>query len=197
MAIASFLFILIGILWELAKVPGAYVLLSPQEEEVHTSSWKHRCTHSAAHSLKRFKSLSAIILLCQCYCWIRKNTNKEFNCVVVFIIRPSTTLKFQFVFGFNKCLWPIFSLLIFENFWLYIGYGCVNFDFTIFDDLSYLLAPMPMKKWSAKTTKYIPKCWEKSVKRNSNLNVMNFFITWSTFSINWLYMVQTFLKIHW
>ena len=37
---------------------------------------------------------------------LEKNTNKEFNCVMlkVLVIRRSNTLKFQFVFGFNECL---------------------------------------------------------------------------------------------
>ena len=30
------------------------------------------------------------------------NTNKEFNCVMVFIMKSSST--FQFAFGFNECL---------------------------------------------------------------------------------------------
>ena len=35
---------------------------------------------------------------------LEKNTNKEFSCVMVFIMTPSSTLKSQFVFGFNECL---------------------------------------------------------------------------------------------
>ena len=35
LAIASFLFILVGVIFEFAIVPGVYILLSPQEEEVH------------------------------------------------------------------------------------------------------------------------------------------------------------------
>ena len=38
LAIASFLFILVGVLCEFAMVPGVYILLSSQEEEVHYSS---------------------------------------------------------------------------------------------------------------------------------------------------------------
>ena len=36
--IAPFLFILVGVLWEFAIVTGVYILLFPQEEEVHYSS---------------------------------------------------------------------------------------------------------------------------------------------------------------
>ena len=35
-----------------AMVPGVYILLCPQKE-VHSSSWKHRYTHSAAQSSKK------------------------------------------------------------------------------------------------------------------------------------------------
>ena len=110
LATAPLLFLLVGVLsvCEFAMVPGVYILLSPQEEEVHSSSWGHRCTHSAAHSSKRFKPLSDMIWLWQGYWWIWKNTNKEFSCVMVFIMRPSST--FQFVFGFNEGLCAIFSL---------------------------------------------------------------------------------------
>ena len=38
LVIAPFLFILVGILFEFAMVPGVYILLSPREEEVHSSS---------------------------------------------------------------------------------------------------------------------------------------------------------------
>ena len=57
-AIALFLFILVGVVCEFAMVPGVYILLSPQEKEVH----------SATRSSKRFKPLSAIILSYQGYC---------------------------------------------------------------------------------------------------------------------------------
>ena len=85
LAIAPFLFILIGVLCEFAMVSGVYILLSPQEKEVHYSSWGNRCTHSAAYSSKRFKPLFDIMWLCQGYWWIGKNTSKEFSCVMVFI----------------------------------------------------------------------------------------------------------------
>ena len=42
---------------EFAMVPRVYILLCPQEEEVHSSSWGHGYTHSAAQSSKRFKPL--------------------------------------------------------------------------------------------------------------------------------------------
>ena len=67
MATAPFSFNLVGILsvCEFVMVPGVYILQSLQQEEVHSSSWGHRCTQSAAHSSKIFKPLSANRLLCQ------------------------------------------------------------------------------------------------------------------------------------
>ena len=104
LATAPFLFILVGVLsvCEFAMVPGVYILLWPQEEDVCCSSWGHRCTHSAAQSSKRFKPLSVTILLWQSHCWIGKKTQAR-NLIVfmVIVIWSSSTLKFLFVFDFN------------------------------------------------------------------------------------------------
>ena len=80
LAIATFLFILGGVLYEFAMVPSVYILLSPQKEQVHSSSRWYKWTDSVARSSKRFTPLSAILLLWQGYCWKGENTNKEFNC---------------------------------------------------------------------------------------------------------------------
>ena len=71
---APFLFFLVGAqsVCEFAMVPGVYILLCPQEKEVHSSSWGHRYTHSGVQSSKRFKPLSVTILLWQGHCWIGK-----------------------------------------------------------------------------------------------------------------------------
>ena len=71
-------------------------IIVPQEEEVHYSSWGDRHIHSAAKSSKRFKPLTAIILLCQDHCWIGKKTSKGFSCAMMFIIRSSSTLQLRF-----------------------------------------------------------------------------------------------------
>ena len=42
---------------EFATVPGVYILLSLQEQELHSFSLGQRCTHSVAHSLERFKPM--------------------------------------------------------------------------------------------------------------------------------------------
>ena len=74
LAIAQF-FLLVGILCEFAMVPGVYIL-----EEVHSSNWRQRYTHSAVQSLKKFKPLFAITLLCQGYCWIEKKKQHKQLC---------------------------------------------------------------------------------------------------------------------
>ena len=57
-----------------------------------------------------------------------------------------------------------------ENFWFYIWAVDLWLNFTIQVTLHHLL-PMPMNKiLSAKTNKYILKCWERSVKRKSNIS---------------------------
>ena len=64
LAIAPLLFTLVSILCEFSMLPDVYILLSPQEKEVHSSFWGNRCTHLAAHSSKRLNPLSVIILVC-------------------------------------------------------------------------------------------------------------------------------------
>ena len=63
-AIAPHLFISVSILCEFAMLPEMYLLLFPQEEEVHSSSWVDRCICLTAHSSKRLDPLSVIILAC-------------------------------------------------------------------------------------------------------------------------------------
>ena len=130
-------------------VLGVYILLSPLEEELHFSSWRHRCTHSAEQNInQKDLKLCYIMLLYQGCCWIGRNTNNKFSCVMVLIVRPSNTLKFQSVFGFNECLWEIVSLLNFENFWFYILVLVVYLWLLIlpYKWLQVTSYPMPMNK---------------------------------------------------
>ena len=53
----SNLFISVSVLCEFAMLPDVYILLSPQEEEVHSFSWGNRCTDLAVHSSKRVKEM--------------------------------------------------------------------------------------------------------------------------------------------
>ena len=53
LTIAPLLFISVNILCEFDMLSHVYILLSLQEEEVHSSSWGNRCTHLAAHLSKR------------------------------------------------------------------------------------------------------------------------------------------------
>ena len=66
-------FILVCILCQFAMLDAldvyinmldVHILLSPQEEGMHSSSCGNRCAHLAAHSPKRLKPLSVIILVC-------------------------------------------------------------------------------------------------------------------------------------
>ena len=188
LVIALFLFILVGVLYEFAMGPGIYVLLSPQEQELHSSSCGHTCTHSAAHSSKRYEPLSGITLLCQGYCWIGKDANKESTCVMlmIFIIRPSSTLKFQFVFVFSECLWAIFLIKFWKFLVLYLDCGCMAFDFTTQMTLIHLL---PLCIWTKKwvqdhqiSSKMFRKVHKKEVYSQFHRSHKKF-IFWSTFSI--------------
>ena len=64
LAIVPLLFISVCILCEFAMLLDVYILLSPQEEEVHSSSCGNRCTYLAANSSKRLNFLSVIISVC-------------------------------------------------------------------------------------------------------------------------------------
>ena len=104
----------VGIICEFSIVPVVYILYCPLRKERFTflSVGTNVCIQQRIHHY--------IMLLYQSCCWIGKNTNKKFSCVMKLLVRLSRTLKFQFIFGFNECLWEIFSLLNFENFWFYI-----------------------------------------------------------------------------
>ena len=100
------------------------------------------------------------------------------------------------------------SVLFFLGAWMSTFiFGMWLYDFWVFDTdnftLRHLLPDYPwpwIKDLSAKTTKYIPKCWEKSAKRRSNLISIRV-IKNSSFDHHFLctdiYMVQTFLNILW
>ena len=64
LAMVLLFLISVSILCELAMVPDVYIVLSPQEEEVHSASWEDRCMHLEAHSSKRLNTLSIVILVC-------------------------------------------------------------------------------------------------------------------------------------
>ena len=70
---------------------------------------------------------------------------------------------------------------------LYLGCVCMTFNFTTERILRHLLLMPINKKLSAKTTKYILKCWERSVKRKSNLSFIRV-IKNSSFDQRFLYL---------
>ena len=53
LAIVPLSFISVCVVCEFAILLDVYILLSPQKEEVHSSSYGNRCRYVAAHSLKR------------------------------------------------------------------------------------------------------------------------------------------------
>ena len=73
----------------------------------------------------------------------------------------------------------------------------MTFNFTTQMTLHHLL-PMPMNKnLSAKTTKYILKCRERSVKRSLISDLSELKNSHLLINILYMYMVKTFLKILW
>ena len=148
LATAPLLFILVGVHCEFAMVPGVYILLFPQEEEVQFFSWRHRCAHSAAHSSKNL--CLPLYYYGKIAVKLEKTQTKSSTVFMVLIIWPNSTLEFLFVFGFNKYLWAIFFLLSFENLVLYLGCGCMMFSFTtrmILHLLSALTHAHEQKSW--------------------------------------------------
>ena len=65
---STLFFTSVSIPCEFVMLPDVYILLSPQEEEVHflmnVLPNGNRCTNLAAHSSKRLNSLPVIILVC-------------------------------------------------------------------------------------------------------------------------------------
>ena len=80
---APFWFILVDALsvFEFSMMLGVYISLFPREDEVHSSPWGHRYTHSVAQSSKRFKPLSVRMLLWQDHFRIRKKHEEGIYCV--------------------------------------------------------------------------------------------------------------------
>ena len=160
MATASFLFILVGVL-----------CLRCQECTFFCPLKKKRCTllpEDADVHIQMYL-LHYIVMARQLLNW-RKTQTRNLTVFMMLVIWTSSTLKFLFVFGFSWCLWAIFSLSL-ERFLFYIWVAVLwllisHFFWLYFT--SYLCSWID--KLSAKTTKYIPNYWERSVKRNSNLS---------------------------
>ena len=157
---------------------GVYIVpLFPQEEVMHSSFWGNRCTYLAAHSSKRFKPLSAVVLLCQGYCWIGKNTSKEFNCYDVLTIRPRTkhfVIPFFFFFFWFQLtsmgsLFLITFLKLLATHFGGVVTNIISISVMWTDDFWLYVTDLIPCLW-IKATKYIPEYWERSVKRKCNLN---------------------------
>ena len=84
------------------------------------------------------------------YCSVKKNKNKKLNCVMILIITSSSTLQFIFFLFVFLFQWMSLINLSLIKFWkflvIYLGCGCVIFDFTLQMCLSNLL-PMFIHEW--------------------------------------------------
>ena len=130
--------------------------------------------------------MCAIVLLCQGYCWIGKNTNKEFNRDAY--NQTKEHFAIPILFGFNVCPWAIIFLVKFSKIY-YLG---VAPNVVLSHPLTHA---REKKKLSAKAIKNISKCWERYVKRTFQFQFHQThqkFNFWSTF---YIYMVQTSAKI--
>ena len=108
LAIAPHFFILVGILCEFTIVLGVYILL-PQKDKVQIFLRAQMYTLHVQQYIHQKDLNLCLPLYYYAKVIVELEKNKEFNCVVVLMIRPSRTLKFQFIFGFNNCLWAIFK----------------------------------------------------------------------------------------
>ena len=107
LAMVPFSFISVSIPCEFAMLADVYILLSPQEEDVHSSSWRDRCTHLAAHSSKR--------LVCLVNTFKKTKTSRQ-------TAKPlEETQKFTFAFcvSWIPGLLANWQKLIFMQFFLY------------------------------------------------------------------------------
>ena len=89
---------------------------------------------------------------------------------------------------------------------LYLDCGCMTFDFTTHMTLAKShLHPLVNKKMECKDHQIYPKCWNRSIKRNSNLRSqfhqsweLDLLIKISSYSYTDIYGPnQTFLRILW
>ena len=98
LAMVPFSFISVSILCEFAMLADVYILLSPQEEDVHSSSWRDRCTHLAAHSPKRLVSLVNTLKENK----TARQADKPFEVTQKFTFALNNFIVFWFVGKFTK-----------------------------------------------------------------------------------------------
>ena len=165
-----------------------------------SSSSADRCRHLVAHSSKNLNLYSVIVLLSQTYCWIVKNTNKNFNCVMVLIIRPSSTLQVSMNASEQSFLYQVFKISSYI-FWMclpmlfpYLLFKQMTFNFASQIIWSHLLPIYMNRKLERKGHqiyyKMSRKIHKKDVSRFHHSHQK--FIFWLTF---YKYMVQIFVKV--
>ena len=91
-AIALLLFISVSVPYEYVTLPDVYILLSPHEEEVHSSSSGNRCIHLSGHLSKRLNPLSIIILACLCNTQKNKTERQTASSLVLIWIGPISSI---------------------------------------------------------------------------------------------------------
>ena len=87
---------------------------------------------------------------------------------------------------FNECLGEIFSLLNLENFWFWVAVVWLLILWHRWLYVTSYSCPW-IENLTAKTTKYIPKCRERSMKRKSDVNFIRVIKNWS-FDQHFLYI---------
>ena len=118
MAVAPFLFVLVGVLCEFAMVPGVYTFYCSLRKRRYTVLPERRCTHSAPYSSKRFKPLSDIWL-----CWKVMNWKKHKQgiqlCLVLIICFKFQWMSFSNLFlRVSNLIWVVLVwLLILRHKW--------------------------------------------------------------------------------
>ena len=68
----------IGISLECSMIPDVYILLNPQKEEVHSSSWETRQMYTSSNKfIKKICNFVCLILLCVA------KTSKKHDCKII------------------------------------------------------------------------------------------------------------------
>ena len=145
-------FILVFVLCEFAMVPGVYVLLFPEEEDVHIPEHIYQ---------KDSNLLLPLSYSGKVFVDLEKKINEEFNCVLMLII--CSTLKFQFFFFLSNLL-----VLCFENLWFHIWVRLYDFRFCEKDNFT---SPLIMKFI---VTKLSLEAAYNSLYKNRNKNRKSF-----------------------
>ena len=152
---------------------------------MHSTSCGTRCTYSAAHSSKIFKSLSITVLLCQGYCWIGKYTNEAFNRAITLIIRPRNKhFAIPFFLFWSISLSNLFLITFLKLLAIHFGMVANTISISVMwtDDFWFYITDEGHQLYS--------KMSRKIFKRKCNLNFTRV-IRNSSFDLHFVYMWST------